>query len=528
MSFDSDLDKKIDQAGESLERGLESFWNSVISPFFSAVTIGMSEILKKRLFKTKIFWAVFGTIIGLSITISIIEKLFLSRWLPKAITESVIWIWLYERQKIAPYPIAMLFGIIGLMIYFRNKGIKIVELRNRFTLAFERAGLYSRRKIIKNNKATPEYPVLYKDGTDNDGGRFFVFKNPGLALETWLKEKENVEATLQEKISEIGLYKKNPGLILLKVGGVEIPEQVEFNQAFMSHANHSSVVVGLSKNGPITHDFQAIPHLLIGGATGSGKTVEASAIAYQCISHLNGILYIIDFKGGADYTDFEDIGIDIIFDRGKVATLFKQLMIEHKRRVSKFKENRVKNIEEYNQKFPDKKLRRIFVLVDELAELTDYKSTPKDEHELLDMIMGQLSSIARLTRSTGINLLLSTQRPDANVVPGQIKNNVPGRLSGYFMDDVAYRIVLDYIPYPRLPDPTEIKGRFIYSRGAESYYIQTPYFQSHHVDKKIKLDYQSGLLTKIDLLGSTDVFDEEVSPVPSQRARYLDGLDEFE
>lgn len=168
----------------------------------------------------------------------------------------------------------------------------------------------------------------------------------------------------------------------------------------------------------------------------------------------------------------------------------------------------------------ERTLRRIFVLIDELAELTDKKSCPKDEHELVDNIVGLTSRIARLSRFTGINLILATQRPDANVVPGQIKNNVTGRICGYFSDDVAYRIMLDFIPYPRLPDPEVLPGRFMYSIGARKRLVQTPYFQDQHIDPNFKMDYSRGMLTLEGALDEGHPSNQELSPIASHRQSY--------
>lgn len=517
MSFEKDVDRSIDQFGDSMERGLESFFQNGVTPFFSAVSIGVKEVIKKKAYLTRRFLFSFLGIAFLTATIVILEKMYISTMY----SENVFMNWLYQKQEWLSFPLAALVGLFVVLLFFRKKGIVVIRLRRRFMLAFERCGLYSKRKILRDNSTAPEYPDLYRDGFSKDGGRFFIFKNPGLPLEEWIRARESLEATLQERIAKIGLYQKNPGLIKIEIGGSDLPASVEFNETFMNHANHKSVVVGMSRSGAVTHDFESIPHLLIGGSTGAGKTVIARAIAYQCIAHLKGALYLVDFKGGADYTEFEDLGIEIISERQQVAQLLKRCMIEHKERMALFKSNRVKNIEEYNKKLPKNRLRRVFILIDEIAELTDKKGAPKDEHELLDIIVGQISSVARLARASGINLILATQRPDANVVPGQIKNNVPGRLCGFAKDDILYKIILDYIPSPRLPAPTEVKGRFIYSLGSEDYYIQTPYFQEHHVDPSIRMEYNSGVLTLQNALDEEFMDDEEISPVSSQRARYI-------
>ena len=89
----------------------------------------------------------------------------------------------------------------------------------------------------------------------------------------------------------------------------------------------------------------------------------------------------------------------------------------------------VENLNEYNSKF-NKDLQRIVFACDELAQLFDKTGLSKEEKEKVDLIIRHVALISRLGRAFGIHLILSTQRPDANVLPGQIKNNLEHRICG--------------------------------------------------------------------------------------------------
>jgi hypothetical protein len=522
LSFDKKLDRSFDQAMEGVGRGFSSFGNQVIVPCFRSISSGCKEVWVKKEWKSQKFLVYILVVFSVAIGLGMFEKTFML----KEYGKQPFVHWLYFRQKLLPYPLGILFLFVGLSGFFYKRGKEIERLRWRFAVAFERCGLYSKRRLIKEDRTIPEYPTLFKETRDSDDGVIFVFKNVGIPLETWQDAKINLEASLEKTIGSIQLYNQNPGYIAVKVGGAQIPRTVEFNEELMSYANHTSIVVGMSKAGPVTHDWGVTPHLIIGGVTGSGKTVLATSVGYQCIAHLNGILYIIDFKKGPDYVDFEDMGLKIIYDRLKVVKLFEKCLIEHEERMKLIKQQRVRDIGQYNAKCPEKPLRRIFLLVDELAELTDRKSCPRDERDMLDQIIGLTSSIARLCRASGIHLILATQRPDANVVPGQIKTNVTGRLCGYMKDKTGYQIIIDHVPKTRIPDPREWRGRFIYSLGVDDTHIQTPYFQEKHVDKTIRMEYQTGTLTPLYQIDMDDDM-EMHSPVASQRIRKLN-LDDFE
>lgn len=142
-------------------------------------------------------------------------------------------------------------------------------------------------------------------------------------------------------------------------------------------------------------------------------------------------------------------------------------------RLELFRQHRAKNIAEYN-KSTDSHLCRIGVFCDEIAEMMDTTGVPKKEREIYEKIKGQLSTLARLSRSTGINLIMGVQRPDANVLTGQIKNNIPVRICGRFADKAASEIVLNTTAAINLPD---IKGRFLFLRGNELIEFQAYLFE---------------------------------------------------
>ncbi|WP_277548976.1 hypothetical protein [Brevibacillus laterosporus] len=139
-------------------------------------------------------------------------------------------------------------------------------------------------------------------------------------------------------------------------------------------------------------------------------------------------------------------------------------------------------------------LRRIFVLIDEMAVLTDAKSCPPEKSDVQAMIIELLSDAARLFRAAEIHMILTTQRPEREVMPGQIKDNVTGRLCGYFVEDIPYRIVLGFAPEPFIPNPKVWPACFVCGTGSDYIHLQTPYFQDKHVDKHLQVNYDTGHL----------------------------------
>lgn len=399
---------------------------------------------------------------------------------------------LLYKQKIIRWPIGLLVLLGGVLIklYFSGRDLTSEKLH----IAFERTGLSSQRKVfdLDSQKLIQEYPRIIRSSRLLDGGLFIILKNPGLALETWKKAAPAIEATFEKKCTRIDFHEKNPGLICLKIGGSELPDAVQYSKELISGATKSQVIVGLDKDGKkIVHDFKAVPHLLIAGSTGSGKSVELRYIAYQTISQQDANLWAIDFKGGIEFEPFEALGVECVWEREQALTMLNFLIEEHHIRVATFKKCQVKNIDEYNKTSPKKPLKRCYVAIDELAELTNPTGAPASERELFEAVEGALSTLARLARATGIHLLPATQRPEAKVMTGQIKTNITGRICAYLPDIPASQIV---VSGPHATKLDNIPGRFLYTTGNRFTEFQAPYFQDEHMDKSIKVDYTKGML----------------------------------
>ncbi|MFV0518276.1 MAG: helicase HerA-like domain-containing protein [Aminipila sp.] len=227
------------------------------------------------------------------------------------------------------------------------------------------------------------------------------------------------------------------------------------------------------------------PHALIAGVTGSGKSVILRAMLWQCIKK-GARIYMIDFKGGVEFgTEYEEFG-EVVIERQHALDLLKELTKEMRLRLDLFRKDGVKNIEEYNNLHPNNMLCRIILACDEVSEMLDKTGLQKKEQAIFYEIEGEMSSLARLSRAAGINMILATQRPDAKVIPGQIKNNLPIRISGRMVDKHASEIILGNTKASQLG---ETLGRFMYTVGADTYEFHAFNFSD---DSLVKGNYQIG------------------------------------
>jgi len=236
--------------------------------------------------------------------------------------------------------------------------------------------------------------------------------------------------------------------------GVEVPNShssvVRMRSILETEAFHKigaplAMALGRDVSGqPVVADLAHMPHLLIAGATGSGKSVCITAIA-ACLAMNNPPedlrMVMIDSKM-VELLRFN--GLPHLY--GKVETNIERIMgvlrwvvVEMEHRYRLLEAARARDLEVYNRRMTRRKdgtpLPRIVVLVDELADLM-MSAPDQTEHNLV--------RLAQMARATGIHLIVATQRPSTDVVTGLIKANFPARLAFAVASGVDSRVILDY------------------------------------------------------------------------------------
>ncbi|WP_435923405.1 FtsK/SpoIIIE domain-containing protein [Paenibacillus sp. DYY-L-2] len=187
-------------------------------------------------------------------------------------------------------------------------------------------------------------------------------------------------------------------------------------------------ILYLNLGGPFEGLEQHSPHSLIAGATGSGKSVLLQNLILDiCVTNSPKLatIYLIDPKFGVDYQQLEDLPHlteGIIIDQQRAVNILEFLAEEMDRRYLAFREQRVNNLKDYNEKVSEEeKLPLLFLVHDEFAEWM-----------LIDTYRNSVSSIVQRlgvkARAAGIHLIFAAQRPDANVLPVQLRDNLGNRL----------------------------------------------------------------------------------------------------
>lgn len=231
------------------------------------------------------------------------------------------------------------------------------------------------------------------------------------------------------------------------------------------------VPLGLDVSGmPIIIDISKMPHILIAGTTGSGKSVLINAFIASLLFRASPSevkLIMIDPKRVelTGYNNIPHLLVPVVVEAAQSVSALKWALKEMDRRYIKFAESGVKNIDSYNELAGFQALPYIVILIDELADLMALAPVEVED---------SIARLAQMARATGIHLILSTQRPSVDVLTGLIKANVPSRISFSVSSMIDSKVIIDmsgaekllgrgdmlYIP-PDQAKPTRIQGAFI-------------------------------------------------------------------
>lgn len=262
--------------------------------------------------------------------------------------------------------------------------------------------------------------------------------------------------------------------------GIEIPNRslevvglrTMLASAVMQKAKSKlTVALGLDVSGnPVVADINKMPHVLIAGTTGSGKSVALNAFIASILFRASPqeVKFIMVDPKRVEMTGYNGIPhllTPVIVEQEKILSALKWAMGEMDRRYKLFAERGVRNIDSYNELSGFQALPYIVIIIDELADLMIFAPVEVED---------SIARLAQMARATGIHLVIATQRPSVDVITGLIKANIPARIAFNVSSLIDSRVILDgpgaekllgrgdmlYVP-PDQAKPTRIQGAFV-------------------------------------------------------------------
>ena len=244
--------------------------------------------------------------------------------------------------------------------------------------------------------------------------------------------------------STIGVEIPNP-----TISSVTLREVLESPQNLKSDAKICAALGKDIMGTPKVMDLTKMPHLLVAGSTGSGKSVCINGIIASILMRYkpNEVKLVLVDPKKVELTNYNGIPhllCPVVSDPKKASLTLQQVVSEMDKRFTLFSECEVKNISGYNEliekenkKHPEKmqaKMPYIVVIIDELADLMLVASKEVED---------SITRITQLARAAGIHLIVATQRPSTDVITGLIKNNIPSRISFAVSSQIDSRTILD-------------------------------------------------------------------------------------
>ncbi|MFZ5981215.1 MAG: DNA translocase FtsK, partial [Candidatus Zixiibacteriota bacterium] len=237
-------------------------------------------------------------------------------------------------------------------------------------------------------------------------------------------------------------------------------------------------------------DLTKMPHLLIAGATGSGKSVCMNVLITSLIYRLHPLqvrFIFIDPKmlELSVYSGIPQLGRPVVTKPKRAEQVLSDTVVEMENRYRKLANASVRNIEDYNKKQskPEEKLPYIIIFVDELADLMMASTSTKTEV--------LITRLAQMARAVGIHLILATQRPSVDVITGLIKANFPARIAFQVASKVDSRTIIDANGAEKLLGNGDML--FLSSGQPEPRRIHGAYISSEETDELVKFIKSQGI-----------------------------------
>ncbi len=312
-----------------------------------------------------------------------------------------------------------------------------------------------------------------------------ALKTPSIRIETPAMGK-----------SLVGIEVPNPSSSLVTLRSVM--ESPEFQK--LRKGSHLPMALGRGSGGEaVSFDLAKMPHLLVAGATGSGKSVCLNAIVSCLVTEKTPAelrLLLVDPKRVelTPYNGLPHLMAPVIVETDTVVGYLKGLIREMFDRYRRMEEVGVRNIEAYNKRMPDR-MPFLCVVVDELADLMMTAAFDVEQ---------SLCRLAQLGRATGIHLIIATQRPSVDVVTGLIKANFPSRISFGVTSQVDSRTILDTAGADKLLGRGDML--FLPIDAGKPSRVQNVFIGDQEIEKLVNF-WQSTpwpAIQQIDLLGGED------------------------
>ena len=376
------------------------------------------------------------------------------------------------------FPMVGVFVVLAVFAY----GSKDFRRYVVFQKAIERAGLKT---------ATGEKPRVKAIVPIGEHRLKVIVETCGVGINKFKAQKDSLTAGFRQKVEDI-VHAKDMGKVEIILCKRDLPSMVSFHELYSHIKEPYSFIVGQSMKGMVAQKIQSLPHLLISGATGGGKSVFFRSTMLSLLKSSPHIqLYLLDLKRGVEVKEFAALpNVMIAADEAEATNILEALVDEMHRRYEFLESSGHKSIDPARDK-----LDLIVVGIDEAAVLLG-----KGASETARKCMGEL---ARLARAAGIHLIHATQKPVKEAISTEILDNLAGRMTFRMISLAASNVAMGGSYAQKLP---AIKGRGMWSNGSEQKQVQAPFVNDELIEAELEVinqEFEGGIRKNFNSLLKT-------------------------
>ena len=373
------------------------------------------------------------------------------------------------------------FGLVSsgiLLLRSKKNGKKdVISLIDRF---FRNAGVGINARDKDGQSKGVQFPK-YIGSKDHDWGTTFTYRLPiGLVYKN-ISDKIPMDEVLDSMLNrDVEMEKGTHNHIHIHIYHERMPEIVEYDLDWLQLCKGYSVVIGVDgKSQLIFHDFNKVPHMIIGGMTRYGKSVAMKLLITQLsLSSQKPQFHLFDLKGGLAFNRFKKLSqvISISRDEDESLSNLKNLRNDILKRMKYFESKGYEDIQEAWA--AGERFKRNVIIIDEASVLAPRSKSDQVRNECRNI----LEFIGQVTAGLGYNLIMCSQYPTGDILPRQVKQNSDARISFRLPTSTASNVILDESGAEDLP--FRQAGRAIYKTD-EKRLIQVPYMSNEIIDELI-------------------------------------------
>ena len=447
---------------KNLDKAFTAFWKVTVI-LFQMVGHGLKRIDFKSI-EFKVYGLCFvGFVFGLTYRHRYIN--WAHKVAPEVFTE-----WVSLILKSSPWPLhyMLIFTWMGFVVLILL-GLRSYREKQSFQKKLNEVNL-------KSGQGTP--PKIVAIEKSGEFRTRLVINSKGVGLDTYSAKKSDLASSFNSLIESIQPG-RSPQFVEILLTTKVLPTRVDLASMIGYLKKPYSIVVGESLGGIVTTDISTLPHMLIAGSTGGGKSVFFKQVLLGLLHSSNHIqMYLLDLKGGVEMKEFGDLpNVRVIKNESEAVHVLTKIRDEMKRRFTILEKCGHKNIVSKRDK-----LDKIIIGIDEASELYTMVSNNRSKKKLILQARELTDELAKLARAASIHLIFATQKINKDTMDPKVQENIGGRVCFRVNTmENSMRAIGNKMAF-ELPD---IKGRAIWATGNSFTEIQAPFISDEDLKEKV-------------------------------------------